>query len=93
MLFIVIHEHTPERCPANDPAPLHRLADEGHAKESGVKVVGSYNAAPEHTLFFVLEADDYAQVVRYLRPVTGIGKPRIVPVQTLADSLATLATH
>ena len=87
MLFVVTHEHAPELCPADDPAPLHKLADEDHIKESGVKVVGSYVAAPEHTFYLVLEADDYAQVVRYLRPMMKIGTPDIVPVQTLAESL------
>ena len=88
MLFVVTHEHTPELCPADDPAPLHKLADESHIKESGVKVVGSYVAAPEHTFYLVLEAEDYAQVVRYLRPMMKIGTPDIVPVQTLAESLS-----
>jgi len=87
MLFVVTHEHTPELCPADDPAPLHKLADESHIKESGVKVVGSYVAAPEHIFYLVLEADDYGQVVRYLRPIMNIGTSDIVPVQTLAESL------
>ena len=87
MLFVVTHEHTPELCPADDPAPVHKLADEGHIKESGVKVVGSYVAAPEHTFYLVLEAEDYAQVVRYLQPMMKIGPSDIVPVQTLAESL------
>ncbi len=87
MLFVAVHEHTPESCPADDPAPIHQLADEKHIKESGVKVLGSYIAPPEHTLYFILEANDYAQVVRYLRPMMRIGAPDIVPVQTLAEAL------
>ena len=87
MLFIATHEHTPELCPADDPAPVHQMANENHIRESGVKVLGSYIAPPEHTLFFVLEADDYAQVVRYFRPMMKIGVPQITPVQTLAESL------
>jgi len=86
MLFVVTHEHTPESCPADDPAPVHKMADENHIKESGVKVLGSYVAPPEHVVYFVLEADDYAQVVRYLRPMMKIGTPDIVPVQTLAET-------
>src|SRR3972149_7065458 len=35
MLFVVTHEHTPESCPADDPAPVHKMADENHIKESG----------------------------------------------------------
>jgi hypothetical protein len=87
MLFVAIHTHTPELCPSNDPAPVHQLADAKHVKDSGVKVVGSYVAPPEHVFYLVLEASDYSQVVRYLRPLMKIGTPRIVPVQTLAESL------
>lgn len=87
MLFIATHEHTPELCPADDPVPVHQLADDKHIKESGVKVLGSYIAPPEHVLFFVLEANDYAQVVRYFRPMMKIGVPHITPVQTLNEAL------
>ena len=87
MLFVVTHEHTPELCPSEDPAPVHKLADENHIKESGVKVLGAYVAPPEHTIYLVLEADDYSQVVRYLRPMMKIGTPDIVPVQELSDTL------
>lgn len=93
MLFIAIHNHTPELCPADSPAPVHQLADENHIKESGVKVIGSYIAPPEHTLYFVLEADNYGQVVRYFRPMMKIGTPRIVPAQTLAEALGIFPTR
>ncbi len=87
MLFVVTHEHTPDLCPSDDPAPVNKLADENHIKESGVKVLGSYVAPPEHVFFLVLEADDYGQVVKYLRPLMKIGTPDIVPVQTLTEAL------
>jgi uncharacterized protein with GYD domain len=87
MLFVAIHEHAPESCPADDPAPVHKLANAKHIRDSGVKVLGSYIAPPEHQLFFILEADDYSQVVRFFRPLMKIGTPDIVPVQTLAEAL------
>ena len=87
MLFIAIHEHRPESCPVVEPSPIAQLADEQHIRESGVKVLSSYAAPAEHTLFFVLEADDYSQLVRYFRPLMTIGVPRIVPVQTMDEAL------
>ena len=93
MLFVAVHEHSPELCPADAPAPVHQLANEKHIKESGVKVLGSYIAPPEHTLFFILEANDYAQVVRYLQPMMKIGTPDIVPVQTLTEALGIFPTR
>ncbi len=88
MLFVAIHEHSSESCPADDPAPIHQMANAKHIKDSGVKVLGSYIAPPEHELYFVLEADDYAQVVKYFRPLMKIGTPDIVPVQTLPEALS-----
>ncbi len=93
MLFVVTHEHAPESCPADDPAPVHKLVDENHIRESGVKVLGSYVAPPEHVLYFVLEADEYAQVVRYFRPMMKIGNVDIVPVQTVAEAMGIFPTR
>ena len=87
MLFVATHSHTPESCFADDPTPVHQLASAEHAKECGVKVVGSYIAAPEHRFYFVLEAQEYSSVVRFFRPVMTRGIHDITPVQTLADSL------
>ncbi len=86
MLFIATHEHTPEACPADNPTQVHQMVSEEHIKESGVKVLGSYVAPPEHVLYFVLEADEYAQVVRYFRPLMKMGSVDIVPVQTIAEA-------
>ena len=87
MLFLVVHTHIPESCPVENPIAVEKLIDKDHIQKSGLKVLGNYISAPEHTLFFVLEADDYSQVVRYLRPMMTIGTPRIYPVETLEKSL------
>ena len=34
----------------------------------GLRVMAAYGAYPEHTLYFVVEADDYAAVSRFLMP-------------------------
>ena len=87
MLFMAIHEHRPESCPLVDLSPILQLVDEEHIRESGVRVVAAYTAPPEHTLFFVLEADDYSQIVRFFRPMMTIGAPRIIPVQTMDEAI------
>jgi hypothetical protein len=93
MLFIATHEHTPEDCPADNPTQVHQMVNEAHIKESGVKVLGSYVAPPEHVLYFVLEADEYAQVVRYFRPLMKMGSVDIVPVQTIAEATGIFPTR
>ncbi len=90
MLFVAIHTHTPESCPLVDVQPIMQLADGEHIKKSGVKVLSGYAAPPEHTMFFVLEADDYSQIVRFFQPMMTIGVPRIIPVQTFEDAVEAL---
>jgi hypothetical protein len=90
MLFHVTISHTPELCPADNPAPVARMADDNHINASGVTVVGSYVATSEHLMYFVLETDDYSKLVRYLRPMMKIGTPRVTPVQSFADALSAL---
>lgn len=90
MLFVAIHEHRPESCPLVSVEPILQLADPEHIKASGVKVLGGYAAPPEHTMFFILEATEYSQIVRFFRPMMMIGTPRIVPVQTFDDATAAL---
>ena len=92
MLFIATHEHAPESCPSENPAQVHQVVNEEHIKASGVKLLGSYVAPPEHVLFFVLEADEYAQVVRYFQPIMKMGNIDIVPVQTVAEAMGIFPT-
>ncbi len=86
MLFMVTHKHSAETCPADDPKMVHQMIDDGHVSSTGVKVLGAYVAPAEHALFFVIEANEYSQVVRYLRPLMRIGTADIVPVQTIAEA-------
>jgi len=89
MLFMVIHEHTPELCPSDKPEMVKKTVDvmgsKAHAKECGVKVLGSYMSPPEHVLFFVIESNDYGKIVDFLRPIMKMGTPRIIPVGILGE--------
>ncbi len=86
MLFIAVHRHTAESCPAGDPAGWHQVIDPKHAAACGVRVHGNYTAPPEHVSFHVLEAETYEAVVRYFRPVLEYGAIDIVPVQRMQDA-------
>jgi len=91
MLFVAVHTHTPELCPSDSPEMVKKTVDvvasEKHAKKTGVKVLGSYIAPPEHVLFFILEADDYDNVIEFFRPLMKIGTPRIIPVGVLGKTV------
>lgn len=91
MLFVAVHTHTPELCPSGDPEKVKKtvdvLAEESHAKKSKVKVLGSYIAPPDHTLFLILETDSYDAIVDFFRPAMKIGTLRIMPVNPLGPGL------
>ena len=55
-------------------------------EELRVKVLGGYVAPPEHLIFHVLEADDYASIVKFYRPIMTMGDAEITPVQTLEEA-------
>jgi len=93
MLFFATHTHTAESCSVGDPVPVHLLANEEHARESGVKVLGSYISPPEHVFYFALEAQEYSSVVKFFRPLMKIGPTRIIPVQTLQESTGIFPTR
>ena len=78
MLFVAIHRHTAESCPQDDPVGWHVVISPEHAAKCGVKVHGNYTAPPEHVSFHVVEADEYAQVVEYFRPVLTDGDITII---------------
>ena len=55
MLFHITQVHTPESCPLGSGGS-NALFD---ANVEGINLIGRYGANSEHTLFFVVEADDW----------------------------------
>ena len=64
MLFHITQVHTPETCPRDDGGS-NSLFD---ATVKGVRLIGRYGANAQHTLFFIVEADDVNQIHRFLWP-------------------------
>jgi hypothetical protein len=66
MLFLVTQVHTPENCPidAGGMEVLHEKPE----NVPGLKFVAGYGAFTEHTLYYIVEADDYDTVEKFLTP-------------------------
>jgi len=80
-----IHTHTPENCWAAKTQEAMRLFSEvreGFQRE-GVKCIGAYAAAHEHTFYWVLESDNIIALEHALRPMLTLGNARLVPVQDM----------
>lgn len=89
MLFIYIHTHPVEKCPANNPQDMKKMVAKAQedAKKAGIKMVGTYVAMHEHTVYMVVEASDMATLEKLLIPMTVQGTAKLVPVLTLEQSL------
>jgi uncharacterized protein with GYD domain len=84
MLFMYIHTHPVEKCLVEKPEEIAKMQSriqEG-TKKAGVKTIGTYVAAHEHTIFVIFEADDVSALERALVPMTAWGTARLIPVTT-----------
>jgi hypothetical protein len=81
-LFVAIHRHAPERCPAGDPAMGPALLSHlspATADQYGVSLQAEAVADDKHTLYLVAEAGDEEQLRRYLAPFAQAGSVEILP--------------
>lgn len=62
---------------------------EKHENEAGVKLHGFYLNASEHTFYFILEADNFLKISKFLgaEPILTHHTARITPVVTLEQTL------
>ena len=55
------------------------------AKEVGVELISAVGCQPAHTLFFVVETDDYSRLYELFRLSQGFAKADITPVRDLMN--------
>ena len=90
MLFVYIHTHPLEKCLADKPEETRQMllnAQQASA-QAGVKLLGIYGAPQEHTMFAILEADDFAAASRAMIPMITWGTARLIPVLSAEQMLA-----
>lgn len=84
-LFVAIHQHAPERCPAGDPAMGQMLLSHlsgANAAEYGVSIHAEAVANDRHTLYLIAEADDEEQMNRFLAPFAQAGSVELLPASS-----------
>jgi len=96
LIFIAQLTHSPELC-FGRPEHKEKAKElmefmenmEKYGKEAGVKVHGFYLNANEHTFYFILEADNYLKISKFLGvgPVLTHHTAKITPVVTLEETL------
>jgi DMSO/TMAO reductase YedYZ molybdopterin-dependent catalytic subunit len=90
-LFIVRHQHEPDRCPAGYPDLGGRLLtylSRPSVRQQGVEVKGEAVVSGEHTLYLILEAADATVVEAFLGPFRQAGVVEVLPASTCARVVA-----
>lgn len=64
VLFHITQVHTPETCPRDEGGSNSLF----NANVPGLKLIGRYGANAQHTLFYIVEADDVNAVHKFLWP-------------------------
>lgn len=64
MLFHITQVHTPETCPMDEGGSNSLY----NPNVDGLKLIGRYGANAQHTLFYIVEADNIDAIHRFLRP-------------------------
>jgi hypothetical protein len=64
MLFHITQVHTPETCPLDEGGSNSLF----NPNAEGIKLIGRYGANAQHTLFFIVEADNVNAIHQFLLP-------------------------
>ena len=84
-LFVAIHQHAPERCPAGDPAMGPMLLNHlsaANAAKFGVSIQAEAVANDRHTLYLIAEAGDEEQMSQILGPFAQVGSVELLPASS-----------
>src|SRR6266849_1362798 len=90
-LFVIRHQHDPERCPARDPfagSSLLNHLGRANARQQGVHIQGEAVVDGEHSLFLIVEAPDLARVGSFFEPLGAAGRLNVYPASTCARVVA-----
>ncbi len=78
MLFIITQVHSPEACPIHEGGT--EVLHEKPENLPGLKVLGAYGAYTEHTLYYLVETDDYDAAAKFVEPGCKRCTAQITPV-------------
>jgi DMSO/TMAO reductase YedYZ molybdopterin-dependent catalytic subunit len=90
-LFVVRHQHAPERCPAADPqmgAMLLNHLSRSNVKQHGLEIQAEAVLQGEHTLYIIVKAQDEGGLREFMRPFQMAGSLEIYPASTCARVVA-----
>lgn len=90
-LYVVRHQHAPERCPALDPyrgAGLLNYLSRPNVRHHGLHIQGEAVVQGQHTFYLIVDAADEAGLRAFMRPFEMAGSVEIFPASTCARVVA-----
>ena len=93
MLFMLIHNHTPENCFTGRTEDRRKCFADLNASftKANVTVKGFYTAGYAHTFYFILEGNDQAALQSSLAPLYKVGMGQLIPItQQTLERMATM---
>jgi hypothetical protein len=84
-LYFVRHQHTPETCPAKDPALAQGLLkhlERANARRQGIELHAEAVLDSQHTLVLIAEAEDLSFLEDFMAPFWQAGSVEIVAAST-----------
>ena len=84
-LYFVRHQHSPDTCPAKDPAMGQMLLEhltKANARKYGIDLLGDAVLDGQHTLVLIAEAEDPQYLHDYMQPFAQAGTVDIIAAST-----------
>ena len=84
-LFVAVHRHQADRCPAADPQMgpmLLQHLSPGNASSQGVTISAEAVANDAHTLYLIMEADSRDRVEGFMAPFAQVGTVEVLPASS-----------
>lgn len=84
-LFVTLHQHAAEQCPAKDPqmgSMLLRHLSPDNAASYGITIRGEAVINNAHTFYMILEAPDRERVEQFMAPFAQAGSVEVLPAST-----------
>jgi len=84
-LFVALHQHPANRCPAADPrmgSMLLRHLSPENASGQGVTIQAEAVVNDAHTLYLIAEAGSQDQVEGFMAPFAQVGTVQVLPASS-----------
>ena len=84
-LYFVRHQHSPETCPAKDPAMGQMLLQhltKQTARKFGLDLLGDAVLDGRHTLVLIVESEDPEYIDNFMQPFAMAGSVEVFPASS-----------